>query len=151
MRPAMPEPAPQPRRFGPFIEPVVEEFELPPVDMRRAPSGRAAWEERTAWEDDYPQRPAHQDAYRTPPPAPERIPASAAAPRMRYGVDPHGNEASAPYTPAPQPPPYDGRRMMGQGVMPVLSREDIHRLQAALYELSECQRLMENILNDKKD
>lgn len=151
MRPAMPEPAPQPRRFGPFIEPVVEEFELPPVDMRRAPSGRAAWEERTAWEDDYPQRPAHQDAYRTPPPAPERAPAPAAAPRMRYGVDPHGNEASPPYAPAPQPPPYDGRRMMVQGVMPVLSREDIHRLQAALYELSECQRLMENILNDKKD
>lgn len=140
------EPSPAPRRFGPFTEPVVEEFDLPPVDMRRTPNGRAVWEDRASWEDEWPEprgrNERHVGEQRT-----ERMPPPSSAPRMRYGVDPRSAEPMGAYAP---PPARADMRMPGHGIMPVLSREDIHRLQAALYELSECQRLMKNVLDDEK-
>ncbi len=147
LHPAVPETQTPPRRFGPFTEPVVEEFEIEPVDMRRAPDGRPVWEERRNWEEEYPDPRLQQRAHPAQPRSERQPPA--AAPRMRYGMEHHDSL----YSPAPhQPPPYgEGRWVMGQGVMPVLSREDVHRLQAALYELSECQRLMEGLLVDEKD
>ncbi|UDQ88991.1 hypothetical protein LJE71_22715, partial [Xanthobacter autotrophicus] len=38
-------------------------------------------------------------------------------------------------------------RVVGQPPMaaPVLSRDDVHRMQSALYELGECRRLMEGL------
>ena len=140
------EPSAAPRRFGPFTEPVVEEFDVPPVDMRRSPGGRAVWEERVSWEDEWPE-PRSRMEHHAPEPRPERMPPPSPAPRMRYGIDPRDAEPAVPYAPHPA---RAEMRMPGQGVMPVLSRDDIHRLQAALYELSECQRLMQGVLDDEK-
>lgn len=140
------EPPPAPPRFGPFTEPVVEEFDLPPVDMRRTPNGRAVWEERANWEEEWPE-PRSRAMHNIPEPRMERMPPPSPAPRMRYGIDPRDAEPAGSYAPHPA---RSDMRMPGQGVMPVLSRDDIHRLQAALYELSECQRLMESVLDDEK-
>ncbi|MBB6309687.1 DNA-binding transcriptional MerR regulator [Xanthobacter tagetidis] len=82
------------------------------------------------------------------------------APRSRRAVEWHGHdpfEAEGPRRPAPPEPLRHGPpeqylpphlrsepRIAGQppGAAPVLSRADVHRLQAALYELTECRRLM---------
>lgn len=78
----------------------------------------------------------------------------------------HGHAAPVPPQPALRMPPEPIRhgppeqylpphlrgepRLAGQPVMaapaPVLSRDDIYRLQAALYELGECRRLMDDAL-----
>lgn len=83
----------------------------------------------------------------------------------------HGHAASVPPQPALRMPPEPIRhgpaeqylpphlrgepRLAGQPVMaapaPVLSRDDIYRLQAALYELGECRRLMDDALGGGLD
>lgn len=49
------------------------------------------------------------------------------------------------------PPAPDPRVMPPMaGVQPILSRDDVHRLQAALYELGECRRLLNDVVEKKE-
>ncbi|MGQ3674703.1 hypothetical protein ACT6QH_04280 [Xanthobacter sp. TB0139] len=140
----------RPRRFGPFTEPVVEEYDLPSLDSARLAEVRGS-ARPLGWGEDSPPRPApRQGGYWDAEARPELMPRPT-QPHMRYGVDPLDTvqAESHAYAHSLQPPRTD-MRMSGQGVLPVLSRDDIHRLQAALYELSECQRLMADILEEKK-
>lgn len=142
------ETSPRPRRFGPFTAPVVEEYELPPLDSARLAEIRSATRS-SDWDEPSPVRPGAQPAaYWDAEPRPERMP-RATQPYRRYGMDPLETTAAESY-PHQAPPPRMDVRASGPGVLPVLSRADIHRLQAALYELSECQRLMAEVMEEKK-
>ena len=156
-----PQALPRATRVGPLIGPILEEepplaHEVMPEDEQRRMAERMAG------------RPvAEPPAPRRPPPwvRPEPV----AEPQA---MDPGApSRAEAAYAPEPPPaqrmpreplragppeqylPPHlrSEPRVAGQPPMaaPVLSRDDVHRMQSALYELGECRRLMEGVLAGK--
>lgn len=145
------EPAPSPResaplRLGPLRGPIIEE-EIPApaplsvgVGMASGAAGMGPW-----------SRNPQGGVIREAPPAPVQ-PQPVAAQQPAWHGHRGAYEDPAAYAQAPIDPylpPHlrnEPQRPMGQGgVQPVLSREDVHRLQATLYELGECRRLLREV------
>ena len=149
-----PQALPRATRVGPLIGPISEEgqdgFPMPEAEQRllaermasrgvvppHAPSAPA------------PAAPSHQPS--------ERIWSAPAAPveevAARAPAEPSQRLPREPLRPGPPEqylPPHlrSEPRVSGQPPMaaPVLSRDDVHRMQSALYELGECRRLMEGL------
>lgn len=75
--------------------------------------------------------------------APRREPDFAAAPRESFA--PQAAQSQAQAQPAPQAPRFAPvvEAPAGQAKASDLSRDDVRRLQAALFELTECKRILE--------
>lgn len=78
-----------------------------------------------------------------PPEPPQEPPARAPREPLRHGP------------PEQYLPPHlrSEPRVVGHAplVAPVLSRDDVHRLQSVLYELGECRRLVEGVLGARDE
>ncbi|MET3352677.1 UNVERIFIED_ORG: DNA-binding transcriptional MerR regulator [Xanthobacter viscosus] len=158
-----PQSLPRATRVGPLIGPIHDEDDpssgvLPEAEQRRIADRMAG---RAVAADPYvAQR-------RGPPPwsraeAPVDLPnpafrdGSARAEAPPYAAEPEPPTQRVPREPLRPGPPEQylpphlrsEPRLMGQPPMaaPVLSRDDVHRMQSALYELGECRRLMEEVL-----
>lgn len=158
-----PQSLPRATRVGPLIGPIHDEDDpssgvLPEAEQRRIADRMAG---RAVAADPYvAQR-------RGPPPwsraeAPVDLPnpafrdGSARAEAPTYAAEPEPPTQRVPREPLRPGPPEQylpphlrsEPRLMGQPPMaaPVLSRDDVHRMQSALYELGECRRLMEEVL-----
>uniref|UniRef100_UPI0037367E2F MerR family transcriptional regulator n=1 Tax=Xanthobacter autotrophicus (strain ATCC BAA-1158 / Py2) TaxID=78245 RepID=UPI0037367E2F len=158
-----PQSLPRASRVGPLIGPIQDEDDpnsgvLPEAEQRRIAermSGRAV-------------APDPYVAQRRGPPPWSRAEAPVDLPNPSFRDGSARGEAPV-YAPEPEPPaqrvpreplrsgppeqylpPHlrSEPRMAGQPPMaaPVLSRDDVHRMQSALYELGECRRLMEEVL-----
>jgi DNA-binding transcriptional MerR regulator len=133
-------------RFGPFAGPPEEIAPAAPEPLSHArsddagpgPSGRAfdAETPAAAW----PRRAGAWHGY---------DPVEAASPRRPAPPEPLRHGPPEQYLP---PHLRSEPRITGQppGAAPVLSRADVHRLQAALYELTECRRLMGDAMGRDK-
>lgn len=146
----MPQPRPAPasqpahegaiRRVGPLTGPLEDDLAPPPAPE---PPASSPAEPRRPAEGPWSRAAVH--------PAP-REPTPPASPfwQGREPFDTAGSEPLESYL-----PPHlrkESPRAMGQsGVQPVLSRDDVHRLQAALYELGECRRLLREATEPKAD
>ncbi|MDI4659154.1 hypothetical protein K9U41_22440, partial [Xanthobacter autotrophicus] len=159
-----PQSLPRATRVGPLIGPIHDEDDphsgvLPEAEQRRIAERMAG---RAAAPDPYV-------AQRRGPPPWSRAEAPLDLPNPAFRDGSARGEAPA-YAPEPEPPaqrmpreplrpgPPDQYlpphlrsepRMAGQPppmAAPVLSRDDVHRMQSALYELGECRRLMEEVL-----
>lgn len=132
-RSAVPPAAPEapPRRVGPLSGPIEED--VPPAPLAPPTAGMGPWANS-----------AHGVA-----------PRAAASPNPAFWQGREPFEAPAPEPVDSYLPPHlrtDQPRPSGQGgVQPVLSRDDINRLQAALYELGECRRLLRDAVEPKAD
>uniref|UniRef100_UPI003734F1AD MerR family transcriptional regulator n=1 Tax=Xanthobacter flavus TaxID=281 RepID=UPI003734F1AD len=152
-----PQALPRATRVGPLIGPISEEgesgFPMPEAEQRLLA-------ERMASRGLAPQpaaaAPAHAASVQPARPAAERtwagpsVPAEEAAARPQ--AEPSQRLPCEPLRPGPPEqylPPHlrSEPRVVGQPPMaaPVLSRDDVHRMQSALYELGECRRLMEGL------
>ncbi len=158
-----PQSLPRATRVGPLIGPIHDEDDpnsgvLPEAEQRRIAERMAG---RAVAPDPYV-------AQRRGPPPWSRAEAPLDLPNPSFRDGSTRGEAPA-YAPEPEPPaqrvpreplrpgppeqylpPHlrSEPRMAGQPPMaaPVLSRDDVHRMQSALYELGECRRLMEEVL-----
>lgn len=152
-----PQALPRATRVGPLIGPISEEgeggFPMPESEQRLLA-------ERMASRGLAPQpaAPAQAHAASVQPtrPAAERTRAAPAVPVEEVVVsqqaEPNQRLPREPLRPGPPEqylPPHlrSEPRVVGQPPMaaPVLSRDDVHRMQSALYELGECRRLMEGL------
>lgn len=126
-----PQALPRATRVGPLIGPIDEE-ELPRLPERRPEPEPASVRRPAPWGQGDPATTPTFEA--GPPPGPR-------GPR----------EPLRPGPPEQYLPPHlrSEPRVVGQAPIaaPVLSRDDVHRLQSALYELGECRRLMEGLLD----
>lgn len=167
-----PQALPRATRVGPLIGPILEEEPASPHDVMPE-------DEQRRMADRMAGRPvAEPPAQRRAPPwvrsepqaehAPVRAEAHVAEPAQRQQREPMSRETMSretlsreslprePLRPGPPEqylPPHlrSEPRASGQPPMaaPVLSRDDVHRMQSALYELGECRRLMEGVLAGK--
>uniref|UniRef100_UPI0037353F58 MerR family transcriptional regulator n=1 Tax=Xanthobacter wiegelii TaxID=3119913 RepID=UPI0037353F58 len=148
-----PQALPRATRVGPLIGPISEEgqdgFPMPEAEQRLLAERMASRSiaPPPASPAPAPVAPARQQ--------PERI-WSASAPveevAARAPAEPGQRLPREPLRPGPPEqylPPHlrSEPRVLGQPPMaaPVLSRDDVHRMQSALYELGECRRLMEGL------
>uniref|UniRef100_UPI00372D6B95 MerR family transcriptional regulator n=1 Tax=Xanthobacter agilis TaxID=47492 RepID=UPI00372D6B95 len=139
--PAAPASEPAPRRVGPLTGPLEDDT---PVTL--PPAGSGPWGRGL-------QQPAGPRETRPPAPA-----APAAPWHGQRGVFEEPAASAAPidsYLPPHlrgEAPRVTGQGGVGQGgVQPLLSRDDVHRLQAALYELGECRRLLRDVTEPSAD
>ena len=155
-----PQALPRATRVGPLIGPIREEgedgFPMPEAEQRLLA-------ERMASRGAAPSPQPHStQSHSAPPPATRQQRArgwSAPAGPVEdvAAVEPQAEAAQRlprePLRPGPPEqylPPHlrSEPRVVGQAPMaaPVLSRDDVHRMQSALYELGECRRLMEGLI-----
>uniref|UniRef100_UPI00372D27A5 MerR family transcriptional regulator n=1 Tax=Xanthobacter nonsaccharivorans TaxID=3119912 RepID=UPI00372D27A5 len=165
---APPQALPRATRVGPLIGPIDEE-ELPhPTDWRgaSAPLPSSARTEGGRGEAEAPRRAPPwnrpEPPAAPPPPPPQSARIDARAPDYPVESGPAGEPfARPPREPLRQGPPEQylpphlrsEPRVMGHAPVaaPVLSREDVHRLQSVLYELGECRRLMEGLVGAREE
>ena len=148
-----PKALPRATRVGPLIGPISEEgqdsFPMPEAEQRLLAERMASRGVAPA-----PSAPAPVAPPRQPP---ERSWSAPAAPVeevvARVPSEPGQRLPREPLRPGPPEqylPPHlrSEPRVSGQPPMaaPVLSRDDVHRMQSALYELGECRRLMEGLI-----
>lgn len=163
-----PQALPRATRVGPLIGPISEEgedgFPMPEAEQRllaeRMSSRSMASHPAAppvashgAAAQAAPVSPARQQSERgwSAPAAPVESPAAA-----RPQVEPGPRLPREPLRPGPPEqylPPHlrSEPRVVGQAPVaaPVLSRDDVHRMQSALYELGECRRLMEGLIGPR--
>lgn len=159
---APPQALPRATRVGPLIGPIDEEEPPHPSDWR----GAAAPLPSSSRPDGEPPRRqppwSRPEAPAAPPPAPPSARLDARVQDYPPETPPAGEAfARAPREPLRQGPPEQylpphlrsEPRVLGHAPVaaPVLSRDDVHRLQSVLYELGECRRLMEGLVGAGED
>lgn len=163
-----PQALPRATRVGPLIGPIQDEDELSEAPMPESeqrlladrmadrPADRVA-ARGAGWpashQETRPPAPSHQPAPRQPSWGRPEMPAPSLGVEPPSPGEPPPRMPREPLRPGPPEqylPPHlrSEPRVVGQApfAAPVLSREDVHRMQSALYELGECRRLMESVL-----